>query len=305
MPGSAHRKSPPSAASPSAYRMRRARGAKPGTTRSTETCAASGTQNAHPQKITHTYAIVASSSVHAAGLPNTNRKTTWNTRARNIAAKSPAPIQSAQRVRREAKLLDGVDALKQSPGPLFGVLGLEVRGLNRLAERIDVGRGDRDPLSAEEADQVLLLARAVVVVESRRRGRRLPDCGALGGGERAPGLPGDRELQRVDEVPGENDLPGHLVELRRFERRQRVVLGVYGPRLEAEIDLGEGERGGARAERLAEEQPFLRPRHAQLHPGEVGGRLHRSGLGEAELPRAEVHDLQQLDPHLLGDPGAH
>src|SRR5215470_17499668 len=147
MPGSAHRKRPASAARPSAYRTRRARGAKPGTTRSTATCAASGTQNAHPQKITHTYAIVASSSVHAAGLPTTKRNTTWNTRARNIAAKSPAPIKSAKRVRREATLLDSVDALKESPRPLFGVLGLEVRGLNRLAERVDVGRGDGDPLA--------------------------------------------------------------------------------------------------------------------------------------------------------------
>src|SRR5215470_7665269 len=128
MPGSAHRKSPPSATRPSAYSTRRARGAKPGTTRSTATCAASGTQNAHPQKITHTYAIVASSSVHAAGLPNTKRNTTWNTRARNIVANTAAPTRSAHTVRRSARLFDGVDALKQSPRPLLGVLGLEVRG---------------------------------------------------------------------------------------------------------------------------------------------------------------------------------
>src|SRR5215831_3175957 len=234
MPGSAHRKSPPSAASPSAYRMRRARGAKPGTTRSTETCAASGTQNAHPQKITHTYAIVASSSVHAAGLPNTKRKTTWNTRARNIAANRAAPIRSAARFRRSGRLFDGVDALKQPPRPLLGVLGLEERGLHRLAERIDVGRGDRDPLAAEELDQLLLLAGAVVVVEPGRRGCGLPHRVAFRSRESVPGLRRHRELQRVDEVPGEHDLPGHFVELRRFERGQRIVLRIDGSCLETQ-----------------------------------------------------------------------
>src|SRR5215813_4249070 len=161
MPGSAHRKRPPSAARPSAYRTRRARGAKAGTTRSTATCAASGTQNAQPQKITQTYAIVASSSVHAAGLPNTKRRITWSTRLRNMVANSAAPTRSEPRFRRSENLFDSVDALKQSPRPLLGVLGLEIRGLHRLAKRVHVGRGDRDPLAAEECDQLLLLARPV------------------------------------------------------------------------------------------------------------------------------------------------
>src|SRR5262249_22356515 len=188
MPGSAHRKRPPSAARPSAYRTRRARGAKAGTTRSTATCAASGTENAQPQKITQTYAIVASSSVHAAGLPIAKRRTTCRTRLRNIAANSAAPIQSAHRARREARLLDGVDALKQAPRPLLRVLGLEVRSLHRLPERFHVGRDDRDALRPEEVDQLLFLARPVVVVVLRRRCRRLLQRIAVRGSERAPGL---------------------------------------------------------------------------------------------------------------------
>src|SRR5438046_10081341 len=73
MPGSAQRNEAPSAASPSAYDRRLTEGAKRGTTKSTATCAESGTVNAVPQKITQTKAIAASSSVHAAGAPNTKR----------------------------------------------------------------------------------------------------------------------------------------------------------------------------------------------------------------------------------------
>src|SRR6266699_1829190 len=97
MPGSAQRNEAPSAASPSAYDTRLTEGAKRGTRKSTATCAESGTVNAVPQKITQTKAIAASSSVHAAGAPNTKRRTTCTTRLRNRTAKTPAPTQSAQR----------------------------------------------------------------------------------------------------------------------------------------------------------------------------------------------------------------
>src|SRR5882672_3363083 len=78
--------------------------------------------------------MVASSSVHAAGLPIAKRRTTCRTRLRNIVANSAAPIQSAQRARRVARLFDGVDALKQASRPLLRVLGLEVRRLHRSEE---------------------------------------------------------------------------------------------------------------------------------------------------------------------------
>ena len=116
-----------------------------------------------------------------------------------------------------------------------------------------------------------------------------------------PCLRGDRELQRVDEVPREHDLPRHLVELRRLQRRQRVVLAVDGAGLQAEVDLGEGERRRVRAERLPQEEPLLGARHAQLHPGEIGRGPDRPRLGEAYLSRAEIDGLQQLDSHRLGD----
>src|SRR5204862_4073830 len=82
------------------YDARRKGCGKCGTTKSTATCAESGTANAVPQKITQTKAIAASSSVHAAGAPNTKRRTTCTTRARKRTAKMPAPVRSAQRTRR-------------------------------------------------------------------------------------------------------------------------------------------------------------------------------------------------------------
>src|SRR5213596_153371 len=100
MPGNAQRKEAPSAAIPSAYDTRLTEGAKRGTRKSTATSAESGTVNAVPQKITQTKAIAASSSVHAAGAPNTKRRTTCTTRARKRTAKMPAPVRSAQRPRK-------------------------------------------------------------------------------------------------------------------------------------------------------------------------------------------------------------
>ena len=120
-----------------------------------------------------------------------------------------------------------------------------------------------------------------------------------------PCLRGDRELQRVDEVPREHDLPRHLVELRRLHRRQRVVLAVDGAGLQAEVDLGEGERRRARPERLPEEEPLLGAGHAQLHPGEIGWGSYRPRLGKAHLARTEIDRLQQLDSHRFRDPSVH
>src|SRR5256885_9808869 len=127
MPGSAQRNEAPSAASPSAYDARRKGGGKRGTTKFTATCAESGTANAVPQKITQTKAIVASSSVHAAGAPNTKRRTTCTTRARKRTAKMPAPVRSAQRLSCARPSLDRIDAIDEFARPLFRVIGLQDR----------------------------------------------------------------------------------------------------------------------------------------------------------------------------------
>src|SRR5438552_5088254 len=302
MPGSAQRKEAPSAASPSAYDARRTEGAKRGTMKSTATCAESGTANAVPQKITQTKAIAASSSVHAAGAPNTKRRTTCTTRARNRTAKMPAPVRSAQRLSRSMLSLDRIDALEESARPLLRVLGLQIRVLHGLPERGHVGHRDLDGLRAEEFDELLFLAHAVFVVEARRFRRRPLHLRPVCRGQRVPGLRGDRELQRVDEVPREHDLPRHLVELRRPQRRQRVVLAVDGAGLQAEVDLGKGERRRIRAERLPEEEPLLGARHAQLYSGEIRRRPDRPRLSEAHLSRPEIHRLEQLDSQRLADP---
>src|SRR5438552_8439129 len=183
MPGSAQRNEAPSAASPSAYDARRKGGGKRGTTKFTATCAESGTANAVPQKITQTKAIVASSSVHAAGAPNTKRRTTCKTRARKRTAKMPAPVRSAQRPRKPGTdhvfpenvvcpLPDCIDALEESARPLLRVLGLQIRVLHGLPERGHVGHRDLDALRAEEFDELPFLAHAVFVVEFRRFRRR-------------------------------------------------------------------------------------------------------------------------------------
>ena len=57
----------------------------------------------------------------------------------------------------------------------------------------------------------------------------------------------------------------HLVELLRHDRRERILLPVDGALLEREINLGEGDRRGIRADRLGEHQEQRRWRHAQLH----------------------------------------
>src|SRR3979490_1317735 len=316
MPGSAQRKEAPSAASPSAYNARRTVGAKRGTMKSTATCVESGTANAVPQKITQTKATVASSSVHAAGAPNTKRPTPCTTRARKRTAKTPAPVRSAQRPRKPGTdhvfpenvvcpLLDRIDALEESARPLFRVLRLQIRVLHGLPERGHVGHRDLDALRAEELDELLFLAHAVFVVEFPRLRRRPFHLCPVCRGKRVPGLRGDRELQRVHEVPREHDLPRYLVELRRLQRRQRVVLAVDGPGLQAQVDLCEGERRRVRAERLPEEEPLLGARHAQLHPREIGRGSYRPRPGEAHLTSAEIDGLQQLDSHRLGDPAAH
>src|SRR6266513_4982629 len=173
MPGSAQRNEAPSAASPSAYDTRLTQGAKRGTRKSTATCAESGTVNAVPQKITQTKAIAASSSVHAAGAPNTKRRTTCTTRARKRTAKMPAPVRSAQGTDHVfpenvvCLLPDRIDARQESARPLFRVLGLQVRVLHGLPERGHVGHRDLDALRAEEFDELLFLAHAVFVVEFR------------------------------------------------------------------------------------------------------------------------------------------
>src|SRR6266850_1278209 len=200
MPGSAQRNEAPSAASPSAYNARRTEGAKRGTTKSTATWAESGTANAVPQKITQTKAIVASSSVHAAGAPNTKRRTNCTMRLRNRTAKTPAPIRSAQRLSRSMPSLDRIDALEEPARPLLRVLGLEIRVLHGLPERGHVGHRDLDALRAEEFDELPFLARAVFVVEFRRLHRRPFHLGPVCRGKLVPGLRGYREVQRVHEV---------------------------------------------------------------------------------------------------------
>src|SRR5438552_13488290 len=297
MPGNAQRNEAPSAASPSAYDTRRKEGAKRGTTKSTATCVESGTVNAVPQKITQTKAIVASSSVHATGAPNTKRRTTCTTRAKKRTAKIPAPVRSAQRPRKPGtdhvfrknvvcprfSSLDRIDALEESARPFFRILGLQIRVLHGLPERGHVGHRDLDAFRAEEFDELPFFAHAVFVVEFRSLRRRPFHLRPVRRGKRVPGLRRDRELQRVHEVPREHDLPRHLVELGRLHRRKRVVLAVDGSGLQAEVDLGESERRRIRAERLPEEEPLLAAGHAQLHPGEIGWGSYRPRLREAHL----------------------
>jgi hypothetical protein len=111
-------------------------------------------------------------------------------------------------------------------------------------------------------------------------------------------LTGDEDA--VDQVVGQHDLLGHLVELGRAHGGQRVVLAVDGAGLQAEVDLAEGQRRGGGAQRLAQEQPLLAAGHAQLDALEVGRRAHVARLAQVDLARAQVDGRQHGDFHLLG-----
>src|SRR5712692_2195279 len=223
MPGSAQRKQPPNASRPSAYSTRLEIGPKRDTTRSTDGCAASSVVNAAPQKTTHTKAIAASSSVHAAGAPKTKRRTTCRIRLRNRTANKPAPTRSAHRdsrsprrmpsLKRRTPSLDCIDALQQSPRPLLRELRLQVRRLHRLAECLDVRRRDLDTLRPEKRDKFLFLAHAVFVVELRRLGRGFLDRGLVLLRQGVPRLGGNGQLQHVHQMAGQHHLPGDFVEL--------------------------------------------------------------------------------------------
>ena len=80
-------------------------------------------------------------------------------------------------------------------------------------------------------------------------------------------------------MAGQHDLLRDLVELGGDGVGQRVLQPVDGAGLHREVDFLEGQRRGVGAERVAEELPGLRARHAQLQPLHVGRRLHRRAAG--------------------------
>ncbi len=72
---------------------------------------------------------------------------------------------------------------------------------------------------------------------------------------------------------GLHDLLRDFVEFRRHGVGQRILQPVDRAGLHGEIDFLEGERRRIGAERIAEELPGFRARHAQLQARHIGRRL--------------------------------
>jgi len=80
-------------------------------------------------------------------------------------------------------------------------------------------------------------------------------------------------------VRGEDELGRHLVEFHQLAQDEWVVLAVDGARLQRRIDLGERDRGGVDADRLAQELPELAGGMRSLMPARSAGvRICLSGL---------------------------
>src|SRR2546423_4498552 len=134
---------------------RRVRGPAALHTRSNITCSRSGTTNAAAQRMTHTYSITAASSVQGSGRLKKKRAQTCTMKTQNSVAKSATPTASAPlRSSRCIASARGVDAIEHAGRPHLGVVGRQVRLLHVLAESVDVGRGDGEPLLLEEVDEL-------------------------------------------------------------------------------------------------------------------------------------------------------
>jgi hypothetical protein len=104
-----------------------------------------------------------------------------------------------------------------------------------------------------------------------------------------------QEPEAVPHVVGHRAVFLDLIELRRRDQRQRILLALHDLGLQRRIDLAEIDRSGRGVERLEHRGPQRRHRHADLEALEIiraGDRLgRRGGLAEAVVPDL-VHDLE-------------
>ena len=113
-----------------------------------------------------------------------------------------------------------------------------------------------------------------------------------------PGRPSDDGQQRVGDVAGQHDVLLHFVELLRIDRRQRVFLRVDRPILQSQVDLGEGDRRGIRADGAREHRIQRRVGHADLQSLHVLGLVDR--LVRRDLAFAVIGDGDDLVAAALG-----
>ena len=100
---------------------------------------------------------------------------------------------------------------------------------------------------------------------------------------------------------GQDDLLGDLIELGGIDGWKRVVLGVNCPGLQAQVNLGKWQRRWIGTKCLAQEQPGIRPWHAQFQASQIGRHLNVTGVAQVELAGAKVANVQQLDAHFIGN----
>jgi len=98
---------------------------------------------------------------------------------------------------------------------------------------------------------------------------------------------------------GEHDLRHHLVELHVLHVRQRVVLAVDRPGLQAGVGLGVRHRRRIRAERAAEQLQASPGGMRSLTPARSDGVLIFFFRLQADLARTEEGRPEDLDLHLL------
>ena len=180
-------------------------------------------------------------------------------------------------------------------GQSLRVLGVHVRFEDVGAERLLVGLVDLQALLLKKSTSLGLTLESDLVERLLEVRRALLDLGLLVR-VRLFHLLSEIEMQVVgDQVVGQDDLVGHLVELHLLVGRQRIVLTVDRAGLQGGVDLGEGDRRRIGAERLADELPALAAGHAQLHASQVGRRHDLLVAFEVELARADIGVRQNLD----------
>src|SRR5437867_11222833 len=156
---------------------------------------------------------------------------------------------------------------------------------HRVAKRRDIRLDHGHPALREGVDQLALLLDDLGI-----RGRDgFRESGLhhrpVGVGKPAPELLVHDHKARRDDVRGQHQELLHFENLRRLDRRKRILLAVDELLLEREIELAEVDRRRPRAPGFGHRVEYVDRRHAQLETHHVLRLLDRLARG-SELPRS-------------------
>lgn len=172
-------------------------------------------------------------------------------------------------------------------------------------ECVDVGGMHIKPFGAEELGEFGFLGLMLGGAPGKRLVGSSLEGFLLFGGHVIPHRGRDCQQIEGNEMRGQCDLLHHLVEPHILNIRQRIVLPVDRPGLQAGIGFGIGHRGRVGADGLPQELPCLTRRHAQTDSVHVLRGHYLVITDQTDMTRAKIRRAQDVNAQLLLGQGLH